>query len=166
MSDLTAHLDKNETAKAEAQKTLADTTQNYDNTVKQMKEDEGFFDDAKAACMTKSDEWSERVRARTEELAGIDKALGILTSDDAKALFNKAIKPGMETSLLQTSVDKVDDPRLKAYFLLKSRGAMSGNLKLMALAAKVKTGGMFDMVIREMDVMVDEIKVEQQEDFA
>ena len=39
--------------------------------------------------------------ARTEELAGIEKALEILTSDDAKARFNTFIKPGKETLFLQ-----------------------------------------------------------------
>ena len=34
------------------------------------------------------------MRARSEELAGINKGLEILTSDESRALFSKAIKPG------------------------------------------------------------------------
>merc|ERR1719236_141241 len=89
--------------KADAEKDLADTSQALDDTTKQMKADTAFFDETKAACQTKADEWNERVRARTEELAGINKALEILTGDDAKALFSKAIKPGVETFFLQES---------------------------------------------------------------
>merc|ERR1719316_714335 len=88
--------------KGEAETTLADASQELDDTSNLMKADTKFFDDTKAACTTKADEWSERVRARTEELAGITKAIEILTSDDAKATFSKAIKPGMEKTFLQT----------------------------------------------------------------
>merc|ERR1719191_802031 len=101
MATMAAEKQKKEEQKATAEKEQAETTEEYDDTVKQMKEDTAFFDEAKKSCNAKADEWSERVRARTEELAGIDKAVEILTADDAKALFNKAIKPGMETSFLQ-----------------------------------------------------------------
>merc|ERR1719379_771207 len=85
----------NEKADAEAQ--LADAAQEMDDTSHLMEADTKFFEETKAQCTTKADEWSERVRARTEELAGITKGIEILTSDDAKALFAKAIKPGKET---------------------------------------------------------------------
>merc|ERR1719428_2180567 len=97
MATLTKVKMKKEGEKADAEKELADTSQTLDDTTKQMKADTIFFDETKAACQAKADEWAERVRARTEEMAGINKALEILTSDDAKALFNKAIKPGKET---------------------------------------------------------------------
>merc|ERR1719201_3189219 len=90
MATLVAARTKKEGEKADAEKDLADASQDLDDTTKQMKADTVFFDETKAACQTKADEWSERVRARTEEMAGINKALEILTSDDAKALFNKS----------------------------------------------------------------------------
>merc|ERR1719160_1887016 len=98
-ASLDAELKQRTAEKAEAEEMLADASQELDDTTKQMHADIEFFDETKASCSAKADEWSERVRARTEELAGIDKALEILTGDDAKALFNKAIKPGMETFL-------------------------------------------------------------------
>merc|ERR1719248_321262 len=115
MKNLLDQKAKKEMAKAAAEEEQAATAKNYDDTTNQMNEDTKFFDDTKAACTAKSDEWSERVRARTEELAGIEKALEILTSDDAKALFNKAIKPGMEVSFIQEQ----SDPRSQAYETLK-----------------------------------------------
>merc|ERR1719428_2054233 len=84
---------KKDEEKAAAEKELADAQQDLDDTQKQMKADVALFDNTKMVCTSKAAEWNERVRARTEELAGINKALEILTSDDAKALFNKAIKP-------------------------------------------------------------------------
>merc|ERR1719387_1597927 len=126
-----------------------------------MKEDSAFFDDMKAACTAKSDEWSERVRARTEELAGIEKALEILTGDDARALFNKAIKPGMET-FLQTDV--MSSPRTKAYETLKKAGAKSKSLRLLSIAATIKAGGHFDAVTGEIDKMMKVIQEEEKAD--
>merc|ERR1719335_230721 len=126
---------KKEGENADAEKDLADASQDLDDTTKQMKADTVFFDETKAACQAKADEWSERVRARTEELAGINKALEILTSDDAKALFNKAIKPGKETSFLQTVSDSESQPENKAYKSLKASATKAKSLRLAAIAA-------------------------------
>merc|ERR1719235_437305 len=109
MNTMASEKAKKEEQKAAAEKDQAEATQQYDDTTKQMKEDTAFFDEAKKSCNAKADEWSERVRARTEELAGIDKAVEILTADDAKALFNKAIKPGIET-FMQLSQDAANAP--------------------------------------------------------
>merc|ERR1719163_201517 len=90
---------RKETEKAEAEAMLADTTKAYDDTEKQMKAETEFFDQTKAACQSKHEEWTVRKELRNEELDGIDKALEILTSDEARALFSKSIKPGVETFL-------------------------------------------------------------------
>merc|ERR1719487_1722636 len=90
---------RKETEKAEAEAMLADTTKAYDDTEKQMKADIEFFDQTKAACQSKHEEWTTRKELRNEEVDGIDKALEILTSDDARELFAKSIKPGVETFL-------------------------------------------------------------------
>merc|ERR1719326_72131 len=126
---------KKEGEKADAEKELADTSQTLDDTTKQMKADTIFFDETKAACQAKADEWAERVRARTEELAGINKALEILTSDDAKALFNKSIKPGKETFLQTGSISSESQPQTKAYKALKAHASKAKSLRLAAIAA-------------------------------
>merc|ERR1719214_464021 len=79
---------KKEEEKAAAEKELADAQQDLDDTQKQMKADVALFDNTKMVCTSKAAEWNERVRARTEELSGI----------------NKAIKPGKETFLQLKSV--------------------------------------------------------------
>merc|ERR1719265_929663 len=113
-------------------------------------------------CTTKASEWNERVRARTEELAGIDKALEILTSDDAKALFNKAIKPGKETFLQLNSVQT--SPRNLVYETLKRHATKSKSLRLAALAASVRASGHFDTVIEAVDKMIADLKKEAKDD--
>jgi len=152
---------KKEGEKADAEKELADTSQTLDDTTKQMKADTIFFDETKAACQAKADEWAERVRARTEEMAGINKALEILTSDDAKALFNKSIKPGKETFL---QIDSESQPQAKAYKTLKEHATKAKSLRLAAIAATLRTGGHFDAVIAEIDKMMATLKEEEKGD--
>merc|ERR1719261_237644 len=88
-----------EDEKAKAEAMLADTTKAYDDTEKQMKVDIEFFDQTKAACQSKHEEWTTRKELRDEELEGINKALELLSSDEARELFAKSIKPGVETFL-------------------------------------------------------------------
>merc|ERR1719271_2327257 len=152
---------KKEGEKADAEKELADNSETLDDTTKQMKADTVFFDETKAACQAKDDEWSERVRARTEELAGINKALEILTSDDAKALFNKSIKPGKETFL---QIDSESKPEAKAYKTLKEHATKAKSLRLAAIAATLRTGGHFDAVIAQIDKMMATLKEEEKGD--
>ena len=82
---------------------------------------------SEAACESKHEEWELRVKLRTEETEGIDKALEILTSDSARELFATSIKPGVEsflqvasapTQLLQDA-DSANAPLAKAYTALK-----------------------------------------------
>merc|ERR1719235_1681311 len=115
MSTLASTREAKEGHKAEAEKNMADSSQELDDTKTQMEADTALFDDTKAACNSKAAEWNERVRARSEELAGINKGLEILTSDDARALFSKAIKPGMETFLQETASADTTSPAAKAY---------------------------------------------------
>merc|ERR1719453_1965319 len=87
------------------EKALTDKTMNEGDDVKQLatdqKEREETEDELKAteeflettidACKSKADEWAERSRLRTEELAGMNQAIDILTSDTAKGTFATAV---------------------------------------------------------------------------
>jgi predicted nucleic acid-binding Zn-ribbon protein len=155
-----------EESKATAETDLATASQNLDDTTETMTADTQLFDDAKAACTSKAAEWNERVRARSEEMAGIAKALEILTSDENRALFSKSIKPGMEAaSFLQVNSDE-QDPRSRAYDALKKHATKAKSLRLAALAARVRTSttGHFDVVIVEIDKMIAVMKREEKDD--
>merc|ERR1719235_2692999 len=166
MSTLASTREAKEGHKAEAEKNLADASQELDDTKAQMEADTALFDDTKAACNSKAAEWNERVRARSEELAGINKGLEILTSDDARALFSKAIKPGMETFLQESSTSEADSasPAAKAYRRLKAAATQTKSLALAQLAAQLRTGGHFDAVVSEIDKMIAVHKSEEQDD--
>merc|ERR1719428_562997 len=150
---LNAELLQKSKEQAEAEQMVADASTELGDTTAQMESDTKFFDKTKASCSTKADEWSERVRARTEELHGIDKGLDILTSDDAKELFAKAIKPGKETSsLLQVRRSAVEEssPRASAFKVLQAAASKSGSKRLAAIALQLRHSGHFEVVIEEI----------------
>merc|ERR1719440_1445896 len=83
---LVATLEVKTKEKADAEKQLADDKVLLEETKAQLAADEKFFEETKAACKAKAAEWAERTRLRTEELQGMQKAIEILTSDEAKAI--------------------------------------------------------------------------------
>merc|ERR1719399_603791 len=102
------------------------------------------------------------------EIKGITEALKILTSDEARELFGKAIKPGMDTnSFLQVgSVDSMAAPQMRAYRALKVQATKTHSLRLAALAATIRTSkvGHFDKVIAAIDKMIGVLQDEEAED--
>jgi len=166
---------RKETEKAEAEAMLADTTKAYDDTEKQMKADTEFFDQTKEACKSKHDEMETRVKLRNAEIDGIDKALEILTSDDARALFANAIKPGVsKSSFLQIAStpsllqDSTSAPASRAYNALKAQVKKSHSIRLAQLAAQIRTtkAGHFGAVIKAIDEMVTTLNEEGAADLA
>merc|ERR1719235_1121223 len=167
MNTMTAIVAKKEAEKAAAAQELADTMQELDDTQAQLDADIEYFDNLKAGCLAKHEEWTTRKAGYEEELKGIKEALKILTSDEARELFGKAIKPGMETSFLQLDIDSsLDRASKKAYEVLKAQAQKHHSLRLAALAATVRTMGVghFDKVIEEIDKMIKELKEEEADD--
>merc|ERR1719359_1701894 len=164
---------RKETEKAEAEAMLADTTKAYDDTEKQMKADMEFFDQTKEACESKHAEWTLRSKLRDAELEGIDKALEILTSDEARELFAKSIKPGVESFLQIASTpsliqDSAMAPAARAYNALKAQVKQSHSIRLAALAVQIRTSkaGHFDEVMKAIDEMIKTLQEEGADDLA
>jgi hypothetical protein len=166
--------------KADAEQALADANQDYDDTTKQLAADKEFFDASKAACTDKAQAWKLRTSLRAEELAGVTKALEILSSDEARELFSSAIKPGKETgadAAVDTGVDissflqvelhsKIAAPNVRAYETLKAKAAESHSLRLAQLAVQVREAkaGHFDQVITAIDEMIATLASEGKAD--
>jgi len=163
---------RKEEQRSDAESDLADTTATYDDTTDQMKADIAFFDQTKTSCDTKHQEWSLREKLRDEELEGVEKALALLSSDDARDLFASAIKPGVEAaSFLQLDTDNVLDVQAvatKAYGLLKAQATRASSFRLATLAVQVRTAkvGHFDKVIKAIDDMVGTLNDEGEADRA
>merc|ERR1719379_714535 len=67
--------------------TKTDDQKKREETEDELKAAEEFLETTTEACKAKADEWAERSRLRTEELAGMNQAIDILTSDTAKGTF-------------------------------------------------------------------------------
>merc|ERR1719335_1069205 len=72
-------------------KQLATDQKEREETEDELKSTEEFLETTIDACKAKADEWAERSRLRTEELAGMNEAIDILTSDTAKGTFATAV---------------------------------------------------------------------------
>jgi hypothetical protein len=132
-------------------KQLADDKQQRDETASQLKEDEAFFAQTKEQCAFKADEWAERSRLRTEELAGVGRAIKILS--EGAATFESA-----------TSFVEMEARVQSAYDALKSAARESHDIRVAALAVNVKMGGHFDEVINTIDKMIAALREEEQMD--
>jgi chromosome segregation ATPase len=113
---------------------------------------------------------------RQEELAGIAKAIEILSSDDSKELFAAAIKPGAEPSFFQMdqSLRTVRVPALRAARVLDSLARRGRSIRLAAVAAQLQTMahsdtgklGHFDEVIGAIDKIIEQLLGEAKDDEA
>merc|ERR1719440_104941 len=165
------------------EKALTDKTMNEGDDVKQLatdqKEREETEDELKAteeflettidACKAKADEWAERSRLRTEELAGMNEAIDILTSDTAKGTFATAVDTfvqlGMETrhQKIKHSVLKRTLKKVKAEAMAITTPAKRvTELQTEAKAAQ----GMkeFEEVQHDIEVMEGDLREEGMED--
>jgi hypothetical protein len=121
-------------------KDLATESKKREETEAQLDADEAFFETTKESCKAKADEWAERSRLRTEELAGMSQAIDILTSDEASATFATA-----DSTFLQMSARR--------------------NHKTVAKPAElVQTKGNFPEVEKGIDDTIEDLRKEEQED--
>jgi len=171
---------KKEGEKAESEERLADTQTIYDDTAAQKNADVKFFDETKAACLSKNKDWNIRKALRVEEIDGVQKALDILTGDAARELFANTIKAGKEvraddsydtgrdiTAFLQIqSSDKSVVAVTQAYSALKQKATKVQSLRLAALAARVRLtkAGHFDEVIASINTMISDLQKEGDDD--
>jgi hypothetical protein len=152
-------LTKTKVAQGEDTKQLAEDKQEREETQLQLKTDEKFFEDTKASCKAKAEQWSGRSRARTEELAAIDEAIGILSSPNATATFDASA-----TTFIQVSAHTMSPSRATAYDILKKVASSSHSLRLATIASTVTTTGHFDSVLKDIDVMIENLRAEEKAD--
>jgi len=161
-------MSKKEAEKAEAEKMLAEATQDYDDTDRQMQADVEFFDKTKEQCIEKSKAWAERKKLREEEIEAVKKAIEILSSDEAREVFDKSdSKPESKSFFLQEGLVQISNsaPVKNAFRILKEKATLTHSLRLASLAATVRTcGGKFDKVLEAIDKMIKTLKEEGEED--
>jgi len=144
-------------------KELSEKTVEKDETQTQMVDDEKFFMQTKKTCKDRADNWAERTRLRTEELAGVNKAISILNDDDAKETFGKA-----NSMFLQTGHDHDHTSTVKrdAYNAVAKIARRKRSIRMSAIAAMIETeeGGHFNTVIDAVQKMLNELREEENDD--
>jgi len=160
---LEATLQKQESDHAAKSKKLAESTVLRDDTNTDVDNDEAFFADTKDACQTKATQWSVRTRLRTEELNGMETAIKILSSKDAKKTFKSSTSTFVQVASVHKHAEQSSD-RMKAYDKLKILATQLKSRNVAKIAVEVKTGGHFDKVIAMIDDMMALLRKEEQSD--
>jgi len=144
-----------------AKKSLDKATSNelLDDTKGQLAADEEFFDTTKASCKEKARQWSIRTGLRTEELSGMTRAVNILSSSDARKIFQRST-----TTFIQVGSKGRSSKRRTAVSQLGSLSQRFHSLNLAKLALQVQSGGHFDQVIASIDGMIASLRKEEQDD--
>jgi len=166
LAEMQSTLEKKEAENAEATKVEADSQQDREDTSEQLEADEKFFEETKEGCRDKASEWAERTRLRTEELAGIEKAMEVLTSPEASRVFEGASSTFVQTEAVKGGHKALSASVQRAAALVDAAARSSHNLALLLLAADMKMTGHFDKIIFQIDRMVDLMRAEEKEDIA
>merc|ERR1740130_2615597 len=158
-------LQKQETDEAMKTKHLSESEVLLDDTVTNLANDETFFADTKEACKAKATEWSVRTQMRTEELNGMQVAIKILSSGDAKKTFGKSTTTFLQIAAAHKHTEHSSE-RSKAYAQLKTLASQFHSRSVAKIAVEVKTGGHFDKVIIMVDEMMVVLRKEEADDIA
>merc|ERR1712113_974752 len=121
--------------------------EDLDDTQKALAADKKFLADLQTDCGTKTAEWEERSKTRSEELLALADTIKILNDDDALELFKKTLPT---PSLLQTTASS---KQMKAQALAALKLSKDSRLNLIAIALRGQGNG-FGKIIKMIDDMV------------
>merc|ERR1719191_1264894 len=147
-------------------KQLATDQKEREETEDELKATEEFLETTIDACKAKADEWAERSRLRTEELAGMNQAIDILTSDTAKGTFATAVDTFVQLGQKKNLVKKFHSVVKRTMKKAKAEAAPVAR-KVTELQTEAKAAqGMkeFEKVQHDIDVMEDDLREEGMED--
>jgi outer membrane murein-binding lipoprotein Lpp len=172
-----AKLDEMETDYAGTIKALSDAKEDLTATREQRGADVEFLSNLNVQCKEMDAEYQKRTKARNLEIEAVNDAVGILTEDDARTLFQK--KMGSGASLLQLkAVTNMRALRSKAAAVLMQAAAKmqqepsyavwhaddtKPHEKLAMLAMQVQLDA-FTKVKKAIDDMVVELKKQQADE--
>merc|ERR1719160_836600 len=134
---------------------------------KQVELDTKYIEQTQTALDDMKAEYKDRKKLRAGELEAISKAIGVLTSDEARDTFSKSYESQgyLQTAtvgalLLQTGQRA---ERRSTEETLRAVASKTGDRRLLGLATLVSQGH-FDEVLKAIDGMIDTLKEEGDED--
>merc|ERR1719379_3070644 len=148
-------------------KQLATDTKEREETEDELKATEEFLETTIDACKAKADEWAERSRLRTEELEGMNQAIDILTSDDAKGTFATAVDTFVQLGAKKNSQKKIHSAVTRHLKAVKAEKVVTPPKKVAEIQAKARaatTKGHFEDVQEDIKIMEDDLREEGMED--
>jgi len=142
---------------------LAAMENDIEDTQEALAADNKFEKELAAGCETKTAEWEEIKKTRSDELVALSETIKVLNDDDALELFKKTL-PGASSSLIQLEVSASSE-KARALEMIRAAAEKSKRpgLDLIALALKGKKVG-FDKIVKMIDEMVVNLQKEQQGD--
>merc|ERR1719506_1303212 len=116
-----------------------------EDTQKEVADSEKFAKTLESSCGTKEAEWAEREKLRSEEIAAISDAIGILNDDDALDVFKKAMPSSLveeKAGFLQRSGSQTSQLHRAQAILapLAAKSSHSKVIKLVLFTLKSKLG--------------------------
>merc|ERR1719229_116823 len=155
---LSAQIEEESMRVGELGVSIAEMEHDLKDTKESLGEDTKFLATLKTDCKTKTGEWEEICKVRSEELVALADTIKILNDDDTLELFKKTL-PGSGASFMQVQVQSAAT-RAKALATIRdmrrSRGGhlpAQPQLDLIALALSGKKVG-FEKVIKLIDDMM------------
>ncbi|CAD7971046.1 unnamed protein product [Amoebophrya sp. A25] len=151
-----ASLKKEKGKFAEASKSLAENTAKKAECEAGLEADTTTLAEATETCTLADAEFAERTKARAEEMDAVAKALEFLNSDEAHAMFGRAL------GFLQVENKNLSNVE-RAQQILRRAGNRFANKELLILAQKVKSNA-FAPVILAIDQLVKDITKQMADD--
>jgi len=140
---------------------IVNMKEDVEDTADALADDQDFLANLDKTCATKTSEWEERSKTRSEELLALAETIKILNDDDALELFKKTL-PSPATSFVQVQVSAKDISK-RALSALSALPNENSQIKLIMLALSGKKAG-FEKVLTMIDDMVALLKKEQIDD--
>merc|ERR1719420_1199291 len=161
LTSLRDMIDSKSKQSAETVEKLAQAKADLEDTTKQLAADEKFLADLKERCGSMEEQFAARKKMRTEEIAAVSEALGILNSDEAHDQMNKSLKFIQRGSSF--SGTRMRQMRTKAARLFLEAGIRIGSPRLSELAVSTR-GDVFAKVKKAIDDMLTQLKTEQKDE--
>jgi len=163
---LTKAIEEKMTRVGELSVSVAEMKNDLEDTEEALAEDKKVLASLEKSCKTKTAEWEERQKTRSEELVALADTIKVLNDDDALDLFKKTLPGAGSASFMQVQVTS-SAVRAKALALIqaarKAHKLNRPHLDFIALALRGKKIG-FEKVIAMIDGMVATLKTEQADD--
>merc|ERR1719386_203244 len=134
-------IDSKSKQSAETVEKLAQAKADLEDTTKQLAADEKFLADLKERCANMDEQFAACKKMRTEEIAAVSEALGILNSDEAHDQMNKSLK-FIQTSARRGSsfsAARMKQVRTRAARLFLEAGIRTGSPRLSELAVTTRS---------------------------